>query len=64
MPHVDGRKVAAAVKAARPDTPVLLLTGWGHRMQEEGDRPEHIDRILGKPPKVSDLRAALAELVR
>jgi PAS domain S-box-containing protein len=63
MPHVDGRKVAAAVKGVRPDTPVLLLTGWGHRMQEDGDLPHHIDRILGKPPKVSDLRAALAELV-
>ena len=26
---VDGRKVAAAVKAASPATPVILPTGWG-----------------------------------
>ncbi len=29
MPHIDGRKVAAAVKSLSPDTPVILLTGWG-----------------------------------
>jgi CheY-like chemotaxis protein/anti-sigma regulatory factor (Ser/Thr protein kinase) len=29
MPHVDGRAVASAIKAASPSTPVILLTGWG-----------------------------------
>jgi CheY-like chemotaxis protein len=29
MPHVDGRQVASAIKAAAPATPVILLTGWG-----------------------------------
>lgn len=29
MPHVDGRRLAAAVKATSPPTPVILLTGWG-----------------------------------
>ena len=29
MPYVDGRQVAAAVKAASAATPVILLTGWG-----------------------------------
>ena len=63
MPHIDGRTVAAAIKAAAADTPVLLLTGWGHRMQEEGELPPHVDRVLGKPPKLVQLRAALAQLV-
>jgi len=62
MPHCDGRKVAAAIKAARPGIPVVLLTGWGQRMQAEGEKPEHIDLILSKPPKASELQAALAEL--
>jgi PAS domain S-box-containing protein len=63
MPHVDGRKVAAAIKASRPGVPVLLLTGWGYRMQDEA-LPEHIDRILSKPPKVAELRRALMDLQR
>jgi signal transduction histidine kinase/CHASE3 domain sensor protein/ActR/RegA family two-component response regulator len=59
MPKVDGRKVAAAVKSRRPDTLVLLLTGWGRRMVAEGDIPPNIDRVLGKPPKLRELREAL-----
>jgi signal transduction histidine kinase len=37
MPYVDGRKVASAVKQASPDTPVVLLTGWGQRLVADGD---------------------------
>ena len=60
MPYVDGRKVATAVKAASPDTPVILLTGWGQRLVSDGDIPAHVDRVLSKPPKLRDLREALA----
>ncbi len=60
MPQVDGRQVAAAVRTAAPDTLVLLLTGWGRRLVEEGDVPPDVDLILTKPPKLRDLREALA----
>ena len=63
MPNVDGRSVARMIKAATPDTPVILLTGWGQRLRDESELPEHIDRVLSKPPKLIELRAALAELV-
>jgi PAS domain S-box-containing protein len=59
MPNVDGRKVSAAVKTASPSTLVLMLTGWGQRLVAEGDIPEHVDRVLNKPPKLRDLREAL-----
>jgi CheY-like chemotaxis protein/anti-sigma regulatory factor (Ser/Thr protein kinase) len=62
MPHVDGRKVASAIKGASPSTPVILLTGWGQRLVAEGDVPPHVDRVLNKPPKLRDLRSTLAEL--
>jgi CheY-like chemotaxis protein len=64
MPYVDGRKVAAAVKAAAPSTPVILLTGWGERMVAEGEIPEHIDRVLAKPPKLRDINQALSSVTR
>jgi Signal transduction histidine kinase len=63
MPYVDGSKVAAAVKAASPGTPVVLLTGWGERMIADGDIPPHVDYVLAKPPKLAVLRAALSRLV-
>lgn len=62
MPYVDGRKVAAAVKAASPSTPVILLTGWGQRLVAENDIPVHVDRVLSKPPKLQELRATLVEV--
>jgi CheY-like chemotaxis protein len=62
MPHVDGRTVAVAVKSAAPQVPVVLLTGWGHRLLAENDMPPSVDRVLSKPPKLAALRLALAEL--
>jgi CheY-like chemotaxis protein len=62
MPYVDGRKVAAAVKAASAHTPVILLTGWGRRLLAENDIPPHVDRVLSKPPKLAELRVVFAEL--
>ena len=61
MPYVDGRQVATAVKAASASTPVILFTGWGQRMIANQEIPPHVDRVLSKPPKLRDLRAALAE---
>jgi signal transduction histidine kinase/ActR/RegA family two-component response regulator len=63
MPYIDGRRVAAAIKAASPGTPTILLTGWGQRLADDKDIPPHVDRVLNKPPKLNDLRHALAELV-
>jgi PAS domain S-box-containing protein len=64
MPHVNGLQVAAAVKRAAPATPVILLTGWGQRLTAEGDLPDHVNLVLGKPPKLRDLREALAYCCR
>ncbi|HZN85840.1 MAG TPA: ATP-binding protein, partial [Burkholderiales bacterium] len=60
MPNVDGRQVAYAVKSVRPGTPVMMLTGWGRRMREDGELPPHVDHLLSKPPRVAELRSALA----
>jgi len=60
MPHVDGRQVARALKAMSPQLPVILLTGWGQRLVSEGDVPADVDLVLSKPPKLRQLREALA----
>jgi hypothetical protein len=41
-----------------------MLTGWGHRMIASDDKPDHVDRVLSKPPKMPELRSTLAEFVR
>lgn len=60
MPHVDGREVAAAVKKSERAVPVILLTGWGQRLVADGETPTHVDQVLSKPPKLREVRAALA----
>ncbi|MDR6533764.1 PAS domain S-box-containing protein [Caulobacter rhizosphaerae] len=60
MPYVDGRRVAAAIKGLSATTPVILLTGWGQGLLADDDVPPHIDLVLSKPPKLRELRAALA----
>jgi CheY-like chemotaxis protein/anti-sigma regulatory factor (Ser/Thr protein kinase) len=59
MPHVDGKKVAQAIKATSPATPVVLLTGWGHRLVAEDGVLPNVDHILSKPPRLSELRETL-----
>ena len=62
MPYMDGRQVAGAIKAVSPKTPVIMLTGWGQRMLDDNDVPASVDRVLAKPPRLADLRAALTQL--
>lgn len=62
MPYVDGRKVAAAIKRESAATPVILLTGWGQRLEAEGDIPASVDFVLAKPPKIAELRGVLAKI--
>lgn len=63
MPYMDGREVAAAVKRESPDTPVVMLTGWGAFMKEDNDLPMHVDGLLGKPPRIGEIRAMLRRVV-
>jgi CheY-like chemotaxis protein len=60
MPHVDGRRVASAIKSESSSTPVILLTGWGRRMLDDGDLPPNVDQVLSKPADLSELRHAMA----
>ena len=62
MPYVDGRQVAARIRAASAVTPIILLTGWGQRLVAANEVPPEVSRVLSKPPKLREVRAALAEL--
>lgn len=62
MPYLDGRQVAGLVKQHSPTTPVIVLTGWGALMKEEGRQSSCIDGVLSKPPRVHELREMLCSL--
>ena len=62
LPEVDGLAVCRTLRE-ESDVPVILLTGWGQRLMDDGETPAHVDRVLNKPPKLTELRAALASLI-
>jgi CheY-like chemotaxis protein len=64
MPYVDGRKVATRIRQLDANVPIVMLTGWGHRLIATDDKPEHVDRVISKPPRMAELRATIAELLR
>lgn len=61
MPDLTGREVAKAIKEKKPDTPVLLITGWG--VQLELDEMPEIDGLIAKPFTKKVLSDKVAELL-
>lgn len=59
MPAMNGTQLAGAIKKQAPDTPIILLTGFGEEMLAVGGRPAGVDIVLGKPITHADLRQAI-----
>ena len=57
MPKVSGAEVSQQVKELSPNTPVLVITGWGAEQ-----RPVHADYALSKPVRLSTLKEAIARI--
>src|SRR5262249_42229477 len=60
MPHLDGRQLSQALKHESAHTPIIMLTGWGSFLKEDGDIPPQVDAMLTKPPKILELYDILA----
>jgi CheY-like chemotaxis protein len=58
LPDLDGLMVAAAVKRMSAATAVIMLTAYVGESVGSG-LPLNVDALLGKPPELEDLRAAL-----
>lgn len=61
MPEMDGHQVARAIKAESPETPVIMLTGWGTMIKEDGETAPEVDAIMAKPPHIQELNRLLLE---
>jgi CheY-like chemotaxis protein len=64
MPGLSGDDVAEGVKRLGPDTPVIMLTGFGELMRSTGEVPVGVDLVLSKPIEFEDLRRAVERLAR
>jgi len=64
MPQVDGNAVARSIKSESSSTPVIMLTGWGVFLKNDGDIPSEVDGILSKPPRIKEIRAMLKKVTK
>jgi CheY-like chemotaxis protein len=59
MPEVDGHQVARTIKTESPNTPVIMMTGWGTMMKEDGETVQQVDAVISKPPLIKELNELL-----
>jgi signal transduction histidine kinase/CheY-like chemotaxis protein len=62
MPEMDGKQLARNIKAQSAGTPVIMMTGWGTMMVEEGETAPQVDALIGKPPHIGELNTLLHRL--
>jgi len=62
MPDIDGYHVARVIKAESPQTPIIMLTGWGTMMKADGQTVAGVDAVLAKPPRMQELSNLLFQV--
>jgi signal transduction histidine kinase/ActR/RegA family two-component response regulator len=62
MPGMDGYHVARAIKEESPQTPILLLTGWGTMIKADGESAPEVDAVLNKPARMQELNSLVQRL--
>lgn len=62
MPDIDGRQVARTIKAESPNTPIILLTGWGAIIRDDGNTTPGVDVVVNKPPHMQELNELILRM--
>ena len=63
MPDLNGWELAGAVKARRPETQVVLVTGWGTQIEPGTARARGVDFILPKPFALDEVERVLRQAI-
>lgn len=60
MPDMSGWQVAKSIKEIEPTVPVVLLTGWGAKVDEGQLAESKVDMVLSKPVKMEQLSSIVS----
>jgi PAS domain S-box-containing protein len=63
MPHMTGIDLARQILMIRPDTPIILCTGFSETLDENKIKPLGIKELLMKPVSMHDLAAAVSKIM-
>ncbi|MEW5924094.1 MAG: response regulator [Candidatus Zixiibacteriota bacterium] len=61
MPEISGWEVASRVKAIAPETPVIIITGWGVTVDEQKMKQVGVDFLLHKPFRLEQLSQLISK---
>ncbi len=64
LPQRSGLAIARSVKRLSPQTPVVLITGWGHLLEPERLREHGVDLMLVKPFRLERVLSVVADALR
>ncbi len=64
MPGMTGDEFVRIARQTYSSLPIIMLTGFGSIMTQEGDVPKGINALLSKPIKVSELNAGIQKVMR
>jgi PAS domain S-box-containing protein len=60
MPGLSGWEVAAQVRARDASVPIVLVTGWGTKVEEEKLRESGVTHVITKPFRLEELHDCLS----
>jgi len=63
MPGISGWDLAREVKAANPELPTVLITGWGFQLQEDEIKAKMVDYVISKPFKIRDVTRVINQIL-
>lgn len=63
MPRMNGDKLAREILKIRPDTPIILCTGYSDKISEETSRRFGIRQYIEKPIEMKDLARTIREVL-
>ncbi|MFW6045220.1 MAG: PAS domain S-box protein, partial [Planctomycetota bacterium] len=63
MPELNGDRLAREIKKEAPETPVIMMTGFGDMMDAAEEKVEGVDLVVSKPVSQDKLREAIADLM-
>ena len=63
MPEMGGDQLAVSIKEEAPNTPIVLLSGFGDIIKATGEMPPGVDMVVSKPAKLDEVRHAVTSLL-
>jgi len=63
MPGISGLEVARRISSTKPGTPIILVTGWEVKVDDDELEATGIKRVLFKPFRIEQLSHAISEVI-